>query len=76
MKTFLLYVRMWIISTILESGDLEEAIAKALAMKARRPSYLPPEGFLISILNRIGNSTSEVSGVVDVPVIESGYSGR
>ncbi|MEM6253764.1 MAG: hypothetical protein AAF821_12660 [Cyanobacteria bacterium P01_D01_bin.156] len=65
------YVRMWIISTILEKGDIEEAIAKALAMKAQRPSYLPPQGFLLSILNRIGNhSPSEVTGVVDVPVID------
>ncbi len=64
---------MWIISTILENGDLEEAIAKAIDMKARRPSYLPPQGFLLSILSRIGSSTPEVPGVVDVPVLDSSY---
>ena len=62
---------MWIISTILENGDIEEAIAKAMAMNAKRPSYLPPQGFLLSILARIGNSTPEVPGVVDVDVLES-----
>lgn len=64
---------MWIISTILENGDLEEAIAKAIAMKARRPSYLPPQGFLLAMLGRISTATQEVPGVVDVPVIESSY---
>ena len=62
---------MWIISTILEGGDLEEAIMKAIAMNARRPSHLPPQGFLLSMLTRIGQTQPEVSGTVDVPVVES-----
>ncbi|MEM7065558.1 MAG: hypothetical protein AAF572_20635 [Cyanobacteria bacterium P01_B01_bin.77] len=64
---------MWIISTILENGDLEDAIAKAIAMNAKRPSYLPPQGFLLSVLTRISHQAVEVSGVVDVTVIESSY---
>ena len=65
---------MWIISTILENGDIEEAIAKAIAMNAKRPSYLPPQGFLLSLLARISSSTAaEVPGVVEVDVIESNY---
>ncbi|ESA32165.1 hypothetical protein N836_26605 [Leptolyngbya sp. Heron Island J] len=62
---------MWIISTILEGGDLEEAIMKAIAMNAKRPSHLPPQGFLLSMLARIGQAQPEVHGVVDVPVVDS-----
>ncbi|MBX2866132.1 MAG: hypothetical protein KTR27_21480 [Leptolyngbyaceae cyanobacterium MAG.088] len=62
---------MWIISTILEGGDIEEAIAKAIAINAKRPSHLPPQGFLLSMLVRISKNNSDVKGAVDVPVIES-----
>ncbi|MBE9066297.1 hypothetical protein IQ260_06490 [Leptolyngbya cf. ectocarpi LEGE 11479] len=64
---------MWIISTILENGDLEDAIAKAIAMNAKRPSYLPPQGFLLSVLARISAQPVEMPGVIDVNVIESSY---
>lgn len=64
---------MWIINTILENGDIEEAIAKAAAMNAQRPSYLPPQGFLLSALARISSQAMEVPGVIDVTVIESSY---
>ncbi len=62
---------MWIISTILEGGNLEDAIIKALTMKAKRPSHLPPQGFLLTMLARIGEATkSEVQGAINVPVLE------
>lgn len=62
---------MWIITTILEGGDIEEAIANAVAMNAKRPSHFPPQGFLLAMLARIDQATSEVPGTIDVPVIES-----
>ncbi|MGD1857286.1 MAG: hypothetical protein ACFB2W_23880 [Leptolyngbyaceae cyanobacterium] len=60
---------MWIISTILEGGDLETAIKKAVTMRAQRPSHLPPQGFLLAMLSRI-NQVPEVHGAIDVQVIE------
>ncbi|NEQ51288.1 MAG: hypothetical protein F6K11_14305 [Leptolyngbya sp. SIO3F4] len=62
---------MWIISTILEGGDLETAIRKAVTMKAKRPSHLPAQGFLLTMLSRINNQVPEVQGSIDVRVIES-----
>ena len=64
------YVHMWIVTTILEGGDLEEAIRRAIAMNAKRPSHLPPQGFLIAMLTRIGKTKPEVKGAVDVPTVE------
>ena len=64
---------MWIITTILEGGDLEEAIKKASAMNATRPSHLPPQGFLLAMLARISKAKSEVQGAVDVPTVESSH---
>lgn len=64
---------MWIINTILEGGDLEEAIMKAIAMNAKRPSHLPPQGFLLSMLARISQAKSEVHRAVDVPVVEGNH---
>lgn len=61
---------MWIISTILEGGDLETAIKKAVSMKAKRPSHLPPQGFLLAMLSRINQVKPEVQGAIDVRVIE------
>ena len=61
---------MWVISTILDGGDIEEAIMKAMAMNAKRPSYYPPQGFVLTMLERIGK-TAEVQGAIEVPVIES-----
>ena len=59
---------MWIISTILEGGDIETAIKKAVAMRARRPSHLPPQGFLLTMLAHI-QGPAEVQAI-DVPAIE------
>lgn len=64
---------MWIISTILDGGNLEDAINKAIAINAKRPSYLPPEGFLLSVLARISSPEPELPGIVDVTVLESNY---
>ena len=64
---------MWIISTILEGGDLEDAIIKAMAMNAKRPSHLPPQGFLLSMLACIGKPQSEVQEAVDVAVVEGSH---
>ena len=62
---------MWIINTILEGGDLETAIRKAVAMQAKRPSHLPPHGFLLTMLSRINNQvTPEVKSAIEVQVIE------
>ena len=61
---------MWIIDTILEGGDLETAIRKAITMKAQRPSHLPPQGFLLTMLARINQVTPDVKGAIDVQVIE------
>jgi hypothetical protein len=62
---------MWIISTILEGGDIEEAIIKAIAMNAKRPSHLPPQGFLLSMLARISQAQPEVQGAaVDITVVK------
>ncbi|MEM1239110.1 MAG: hypothetical protein AAGI45_04635 [Cyanobacteria bacterium P01_H01_bin.26] len=62
---------MWIINTILEGGDIEEAIMIAARMNAKRPSYFPPQGFVLTMLARI-SKTPEVAGAIDVPVIEGG----
>ncbi len=64
---------MWIINTILEGGDLEEAIVKAIAMNAKRPSHLPPQGFLLSMLARISNAKPEMHGTIDLPVVEGSH---
>ena len=64
---------MWIINTILEGGDIEEAIVKAIVMNTQRPSYLPPQGFVLTMLERISQSTPEVNSVIDVRVIESSH---
>ena len=64
---------MWIITTILEGGDLEEAIKKAIAMNAKRPSHLPPQGFLLAMLDRISKAKSEVQGAVDVATVEGSH---
>ena len=61
---------MWILSTILEGGDLETAIKKALAMKAKRPKHLPPQGFLLSMLSRISKVNPETKSAIEVQVIE------
>lgn len=70
MNSSLNYVRMWIISTILEGGDLEEAIMKAITMNAKRPSYYPPQGFVLTMLDRISKA-AELQGAIEVPVVES-----
>ncbi|MEL6128972.1 MAG: hypothetical protein AAFR24_06555 [Cyanobacteria bacterium J06627_3] len=70
MNSSLIYVRMWIISTILEGGDLEEAIMKAMTMNANRPSYYPPQGFVLTMLDRISKA-AEIQGAIEVPAIES-----
>ncbi len=54
----------------MEGGDIEEAIAMAVAMNAKRPSHLPPQGFLLSMLARISHKKSEFQGAVDVTVLE------
>ena len=64
---------MWIITTILEGGDIEEAIMKAMAMNAKRPSHLPPQGFLLAMLARISKTNPEVQDAVDVPIVEGGH---
>ena len=64
---------MWIISTILEGGDLQDAIIKAVAMNAKRPSHLPPQGFLLSMLIRIDKAKPEVQEAVDVPVVKGSH---
>ncbi|MEA5466220.1 hypothetical protein [Leptothoe sp. PORK10 BA2] len=61
---------MWIISTILDGGNIEEAIMKAIQMNAQRPSYYPPQGFVLTMLERISKAV-EVQGAIEVPVIES-----
>lgn len=61
---------MWIVTTILEGGDIEEAIKKALAMNAKRPSHLPPQGFLLAMLARISQTQSEVQEATDVTFVE------
>lgn len=67
---------MWIIGTILEGGDLEDAIEKALSMQAKRPSHLPPQGFLLTMLTNIGETaTPDVQGAINVRVIEGGRLG-
>lgn len=64
---------MWIINTILEGGDLEEAMIKAIAMNAKRPSHLPPQGFLLSMLARISKARPEVHSTLDVPAVEGSH---
>lgn len=66
------YARMWIITTILDGGDIEEAIMKAMAMNAKRPSHLPPQGFLLAMLSRISKARPEVQESLEVPVVEGG----
>lgn len=61
---------MWIINTILDGGSIEEAIVKAMVMKAKRPSYFPPEGFVLGMLERLSQAQSELEGAIDVCVIE------
>lgn len=51
---------MWILSTILEGGSLEEAIIKAIAMNAKRPSHFPPQGLVLTMLDRISQATPDV----------------
>lgn len=51
---------MWIISTILEGGSIEDAIIKAIAMNAKRPSHFPPQGLVLTMLDRISQATPEV----------------
>jgi hypothetical protein len=63
---------MWIISTILEGGSIEEAIVKAMVMNAKRPSYLPPQGFVLTMLERLSHANPELDGAIDVCVIEGG----
>ena len=64
---------MWIISTILEGGSIEEAIVKAMAMNAKRPSYLPPQGLVLTMLERLSQAKSGGAiGAIDVCVIEGG----
>ena len=63
---------MWILSTILEGGSVEDAIVKALLMKNQRPSYFPPQGFVLTMLDRISQATSELEGAIDVCVVEGG----
>lgn len=64
---------MWIISTILDGGDIEEAIVKAMTMQAKRPNYFPPQGFVLTMLERISQTTPEVQGAIDVRIIESSH---
>ncbi len=61
---------MWIISTILEGGSIEEAMVKAMVMNAKRPSYLPPQGFVLTMLERISQTKSGIEGAIDVCIIE------
>ncbi len=61
---------MWIIDTILQGGSIEEAVAKAIAMKAKRPSYFPPQGFVLTMLERLSQATPDLEGAIDVCVIE------
>ncbi|NEP63867.1 MAG: hypothetical protein F6K31_44420 [Symploca sp. SIO2G7] len=61
---------MWIISTILEGGSIEEAMVKAMVMNAKRPNYFPPQGFILTMLERLSQVTPAVQGAIDVPVIK------
>ena len=63
---------MWILSTILDGGSIEDAIVKALVMKDKRPSHFPPQGFVLTMLERISQAKSELEGVIDVCVVEGG----
>lgn len=63
---------MWILSTMLEGGSIEDAIVKSLLMKDKRPSYFPPHGFVLTMLERISQVTSELEGAIDVRVVEGG----
>ncbi|MGD1949422.1 MAG: hypothetical protein ACFB14_07225 [Leptolyngbyaceae cyanobacterium] len=63
---------MWILSTMLEGGSIEDAIVQSLLMKDKRPSYFPPQGFVLTMLERISQATSELEGAIDVCVVEGG----
>lgn len=61
---------MWVINTILDGGDLEEAIINALAINAERSSHLPPPGFLLAMLARTSKAMPEVPSSADVTIVE------
>ncbi|ESA32219.1 hypothetical protein N836_26890 [Leptolyngbya sp. Heron Island J] len=61
---------MWIIDTILQGGSIEEAITKAMTMKAKRPNYLPPQGFVLTMLERLSQAQPGLEGAIDVCVVE------
>ena len=63
---------MWILSTILEGGSIEDAIVQAILMKDNRPSYFPPQGFVLTMLEGISQGTPELEGAIDVCVVEGG----
>lgn len=63
---------MFIINTLLEGGDIEDAMTKAMVMNSNRPSHLPPQGFLVAMLTGVDNIKPEMQGVIDVCAIEGG----
>lgn len=65
---------MWIISTILEGGSIEDAIIKSIAMNAKRPSYFPPQGFVLTMLERLSQATPPLESAIEVFAIEGGHS--
>lgn len=64
---------MWIISTILEGGSLEEAIVKAMTMNAKRPSDFPPQGFVLAMLEGLSQTSPSLNGAIDVSVVNGGH---
>ena len=63
---------MWILSTLLEGGSIEDAIVKTVVMNAKRTSYFPPQGFVLTMLESLSQVNSGLSNAIDVCVIEGG----
>ena len=61
---------MWIINTLLDGGSIEEAIVTAMVMNAKRPSTFPPQGLVLTMLDRLSQTKPAVQGAIDVYVLD------